>query len=141
MFSLIIAIVSILLVGALALATVYYGGTSFLMGSERAQIARVMNEGSQVEGAIRLFRVEQGRLPESPDELTDPNHQYLQALPTGSGELEASKFQFGDDYVFAAVSDAKVCEAINAKMGIEGAVPMCSDPSVAGTKVCCENDD
>lgn len=139
MFSLILAIISILLVAALALATIYYGGVSFLLGGEKATMSRIMNEGSQVEGAIRMFRVEQGRLPDEPLELVEL--EYLKSLPSSDEEISASKFQFGDDYVFAPVSQATVCESINAKLGIDGDVPMCSDPTFAGMKVCCENDE
>lgn len=139
MFSLIIIIISILLVGALALATVYYGHTSLLSGSESAVMSRVLNEGSQVEAAIRLFRVEQHRVPDSIGDLVEKS--YLAALPPGRHELEASKFHFGDGYVFSTVSESTMCEAINARLGIVNAIPQCDDPAIASMKVCCEAND
>jgi hypothetical protein len=58
MFSLIITIVSIALVAALALATIYYGGTAFSRGGDAARAAQHINEGQQINGAFTLARAD-----------------------------------------------------------------------------------
>lgn len=55
MFSLIITIISIALVAALALATIYYGGTAFSRGNDGATAARLINEGQQINGAVTMY--------------------------------------------------------------------------------------
>ncbi len=54
MFSLIITIISIALVAALALATIYYGGSAFNRGSADAKAAQYINEGQQLSGAAAV---------------------------------------------------------------------------------------
>ena len=54
MFSLIITIISIALVAALALATLYYGGDAFNQGKAGADASRLINEGQQVNAAVTL---------------------------------------------------------------------------------------
>jgi O-antigen ligase len=54
MFSLIITIISIALVTALALATIYYGGSAFKQGNDAATAARLINEGQQLSGAAAV---------------------------------------------------------------------------------------
>lgn len=58
MFSLIITIISIALVAALALATLYYGGDAFNRGSAAAQASRLINEGQQVNGAVAIYKAD-----------------------------------------------------------------------------------
>lgn len=57
MFSLIITIISIALVAALALATLYYGGASFSRGKEGREAARLINEGPKAHG-VRFEQAE-----------------------------------------------------------------------------------
>jgi hypothetical protein len=54
MFSLIITIISIALVTALALATIYYGGSAFRQGGDAAAAAKLINEGQQLSGAAAI---------------------------------------------------------------------------------------
>lgn len=51
MFSLIISIISIALVAALAVATIYFGGSQLTQGSSKARAAQLINAGQQVNGA------------------------------------------------------------------------------------------
>lgn len=81
MFSLIIVIISIALVAALALATLYYGGSSFNKGSASAQATRLLNEGQQMLGAADLFIADRGRAPNSVTELISEG--YLKTVPQG----------------------------------------------------------
>mgnify|MGYP006140463155 CR=1 FL=1 len=56
MFSLIITIISIVLVGLLAVATIYYGGDAFSNRGDEARADRVLNEGQQLAGAAVLAK-------------------------------------------------------------------------------------
>jgi hypothetical protein len=136
MFSLIIVLVSIVLVAGLALATMYYGGTSFLQGSEKAAVSRYLNEGAQVSGAIKVFRAEKGYVPQELDELVQED--YLKALPEGADGTDQS-FQNADGYIFAGVPSQTVCEALNERLNYHGPVPSCTDPAIEGRDVCCSN--
>jgi hypothetical protein len=79
MFSLIITIISIALVTALAVATLYYGGNSFTQAGSSAQASTVINQAQQLMGAMEMFRIQQGRWPNSLAELSP---QYLRTLPS-----------------------------------------------------------
>lgn len=63
MFSLIITIISIALVAALALATIYYGGDAYTRGQAEANATRILNQGQQILGAAELFRLQNGTWP------------------------------------------------------------------------------
>lgn len=52
MFSLIITIISIALVAALALATIYYGGSAFRQGADAAHVGQVIC-GTAVASSLR----------------------------------------------------------------------------------------
>ena len=58
MFSLIITIISIALVAALALATLYYGGSAFNKGSAGAEASKLINEGQQINAAVTLAKAD-----------------------------------------------------------------------------------
>jgi len=55
MFSLIITIISIALVAALALATLYYGGSAFSQGSAKANASSIIEQAQQIAGANTLY--------------------------------------------------------------------------------------
>lgn len=90
MFSLIIALVSITLVAALALATLYYGGSSWGQGGQSSRAAQILTQGQQVLGAADMFRIERGRWPDSVEEMV--TLKYLKEVPSievqvaGAGE-------------------------------------------------------
>lgn len=141
MFSLIITIISIALVAALALATLYYGGQSFTKSDVQAQAAKVHVQAQQVLGAAELYRADHGRWPMSLETLTQPDEQgrvYLKAIPSGVTEIQAANFvthavaqatkpgwvtpvEAYPTYVMgSSVSDA-VCAEINVKsFGLRG---------------------
>ena len=54
MFNLIISIISIALVAALALASIYYGGEAFNKGTTDADASTIINQGQQIQAAIRI---------------------------------------------------------------------------------------
>jgi uncharacterized protein (UPF0333 family) len=60
MFSLIITIISIALVAALAIATLYYGGSQFSQGSAKAAADQVIGQAQQIAGANTLYANDHG---------------------------------------------------------------------------------
>lgn len=81
MFSLIIVLVSIFLVAALALATLYYGGAFKEGAFSTTEASRYRNEGQQLLGAAELFHADLHEWPESLDQLLADN--YLKSIPGG----------------------------------------------------------
>ena len=87
MFSLIITIIAIALVAALALATIYYGGSAYGNSNSKAHATRIVNQGQQILAADRLYRVQnQGEAPPNMQVLIDKG--YLKAVPVAMGSFE-----------------------------------------------------
>lgn len=126
MFSLIITILSIALVAALALATIYYGGPALKNHQANAAAARIANEGQQLQGSLTLHKSETGVAASSMDDLVARN--YLASAPKG--------WEMGEGFVFQAESSYQVCLAANKKLGLDS-VPDCSDANYASQPVCC----
>lgn len=135
MFSLIITIISIALVAALALATIYYGGTAFNKGSAAAVASQLINEGQQINGAVALYRADaaQGldfatafdtKVTANTVTIEDLSNatllgqpRYLAQVPTSfaaSGLLTANVATTSADVPLA------VCEEVNRKAGVTG---------------------
>jgi type II secretory pathway pseudopilin PulG len=127
MFSLIVTLVSIALVAALALATLYYGGSSWLRGNAAANAATVTNQGQQIRGAMELYYTDHSEYPASLQDLvtgeylkTVPVPPAMVALQTG---LVAPALAAGEDWALLAagqpafmVQDAipkDVCQELN----------------------------
>jgi hypothetical protein len=134
MFSLIITIISIALVAALALATLYYGGKAFNKGSATAEATKILTQGQQLQGAAELYKADTGAYPLTMQAMLDG--KYLTSVPVASLSPETSPALMGmanaaatpwvmvlSGYpVFAVtrVSEA-VCKSINLKAyGQEG---------------------
>jgi hypothetical protein len=60
MFQLIVAVISIALVAALAIASIYYGGKAFNQGTLKANVTTLVNAGQQISGAQALYLTEKG---------------------------------------------------------------------------------
>ena len=135
MFSLVIVLVSIALVAALALATVYYGAQFAQDGANKAAVSRALQEGNQVVGAMELYRTDhQGQLPTgTADEIKSTliSQEYLKAWPDTAWEPH-------NDYVVRTGMTEAQCQAVNRSYGID-TVPACSDPTFLGKSYCCMN--
>lgn len=79
MFSLIITIVSIALVAALAVATIFYGGDAMSRGQAAARAAAVVNGGEQIMAAVALYRSDRGQVPPTLETLRTEG--YLSGFP------------------------------------------------------------
>jgi hypothetical protein len=121
MFSLIITIISIALVAALALATIYYGGDAFTKGGDAAKASQLINEGQQLQGANTLRKVDTGGTQATVVADLVPN--YLAQAPAG-WEVAGSTFE-------VAVPSMAVCNEVNAKANI-AAVTETDDTATAG---------
>nr|WP_298059761.1 BspA family leucine-rich repeat surface protein [uncultured Halomonas sp.] len=71
MFSVIVTIVSIVLVAVLAAVSVYYGGQSLWGNTMEARVGQLINEHNQLDGAMAIWRNENGAPP------TDGSFAYL----------------------------------------------------------------
>jgi len=78
MFSLIITIISVALVAALALATLYYGGAAFNEGRADAEASKIINQGQQVLAAADLYYANHGTWPTVAKMVADG---YLKSAP------------------------------------------------------------
>lgn len=131
MFSLIITVVAVLLVTALGLATVYYGGSAIKDHGSKAKAAQVVLEGQQISAAVDIYRTRNNTLPASIDVLT-ANGEYLSSRPN-------SAWNFATDYVIYPMSDIEACKKANKVLGLDLAdVPLCS--AVTGKTICCQKD-
>ena len=125
MFSLIVVVISIVLVGAIAAAVIYFGGTAFSGGGDKAKASQAVNEAQQVKGALEVYKVQTGNVATS---LTQLAPDYLKAPPQNWGVI--------DGYTYASQETLANCKAVNAMYGIN-TVPDCADSAYAGVPVCC----
>lgn len=79
MFQLIVAVISIALVAALAIASIYYGGSAFNKSSLKANVTTLVNGGQQIAGAVALYRTDNSIDPS--DVATLVTYNYLQGAP------------------------------------------------------------
>jgi hypothetical protein len=130
MFSLIITIISIALVAALAVASIYYGGAAFTSGKLNAEAARYLNESTQIEGALAIYKNDNGG--SVPAAVSALSPQYLRAVPSGN-------WSFYDDFYATSVPSEALCIAANKKADVDlPTVPSCADAAVNNYKtVCC----
>ncbi len=129
MFHLIIVIVALALVAALALATLYYGNRSFSSSHVKAEAARRVNEGTQIQAAAKLYSASEHRVAKTLDDLVSSDYLRSNLLSSDWGSFQGT----------AQVTDvpANQCELMNAMLGVEG-VPSCADPRYMQRPVCCQ---
>lgn len=152
MFSLIIVVISVILVGLLAGATLYYLGDDLIYGSRQdALTSRYKNDTEQVFGALTLYRQDLGAYPtDDPQGAPNPLRgvdklvagQYLQALPGSATSEEWSISQGVIKFAPQTTSD-DVCLSLNKDNGVlnpqgEPYVPACTSAIAnTGRVVCC----
>lgn len=133
MFSLIITIISIALVAALAVATIYYGGAAFTKNGTKAEAVKVVNAGQQINGAIEMYKAQKGTVPATLDDLVTAN--LLKGVPQGEWAMT-------DDYVVATGIDELQCLEANRQLGLKlSSVPECTDSTIQGKTACCSTPD
>ncbi|ADC73336.1 hypothetical protein TK90_2852 (plasmid) [Thioalkalivibrio sp. K90mix] len=133
MFSLIITIISIALVAALAVATLYYGGSAFTEGTTQANASGVINQAQQVGGGATLFTVRNaGDHPvegvDGVQELADDD--YLSSIPAPAADITDDAWEMGGpegEQGFVHITGlgstedgpSAVCAAINEEAGVD----------------------
>jgi hypothetical protein len=128
MFSLIITIISIALVAALAVATIYYGGSAFTQGTAKATASAFVAAGQQVSGALVLYANDNGGARADMSMLKAGN--YLAAAPVVS-KLPLTIDPTTNVVTASLVSDA-VCDALNSAAGVIAAdVPATEAAAIA----------
>lgn len=141
MFALIVTIIAIALVAALALASIYYGGTAFNRSKDEVIITSAINVGNQVKGAFELYRTDHdntlpvGTEEEIKQQMLDKN--YVSSWPQ-SEKSNGSEVQWGLEEHYATISNisAAQCLAINKKLGLD-LVPACTETQYIGRNYCC----
>src|SRR5690554_386799 len=119
MFSLIVTIISIALVAALALATLYFGGDAFNQGSAKAAAATVVNQAQQISGANTLHYLDNQAYGSVAD-LVDGD--YLSAAPnpgTISKEGAGYAVETATGKITLELAASSVCDAVNAQAGLD----------------------
>lgn len=110
MFSLIITIISIALVAALAVATIYYGGDAFNQGSTKAKASTIVNQAQQIAGANTLLKAATGSF--SATGVAGLVSTYLAAAPSSSADITAYAVDT-NNVVTGTVDKDDVCKKIN----------------------------
>lgn len=112
MFALIITIISIALVAALAIASIYYGGSAFSQGTAQAQGSTIVNQAQQVGAAVTLYENDNGG--SAPSAVSDLTPTYLEAVPTPPSSASGA-YALGSNAtsVTVDVTSANVCLSID----------------------------
>ncbi len=134
MFALIITIISIALVAALAIASIYYGGSAFTQGSAQAQASTIVNQAQQVSAGVTLYENDNGG--SAPATVSALTPTYLQAIPTPPSSASGA-YTLGTNAtsVSVSVTSTNVCLSIDQSIApTTSAVP---SAALAGTQYSC----
>lgn len=130
MVSLIITIISIALVAALALATLYYGGNAFNRGSVGADAASLINAGQQVNGAVAIYQADLAANITTEvldlNELSQAGYLAQVPAPFDGATLLADKAATKNGLT------AELCEEINKRAGRDATVALTTRDGVYG---------
>ena len=123
MFSLIITVISIALVAALAISTLYFGGSAFGEGTTEAEVSTLINQGTQIDAARQLYRVKEGS---DAGDINDLVSEYLASVPTFEGV--AWQYEGGDEH-FVELSgvDSDAAQALCDEVGDDSGLYECDD--------------
>lgn len=127
MFNLIIVVIAVGLAVLLVLVTSYYGDDSLSKGRDEAEIARSLNEVSQIKGALVAFSARTGAHAQSLDELVGYE---LKAIPEGWGIALPSQSAFEASQVIGGTEAKRrsSCVEINKRLGMTAEdPPACAD--------------
>lgn len=136
MFSLIIAVVVVVLVSLLALATVYYGGSAFGSGATQAESAKIMNQGQTIVAAMQAYSNDHaGALPSGTASQVQSEliqGQYLTQWPSVQWNAQ-------NDYIASGLQDQAACATLNQKLTGSSTIPTCSSLTSTTQPICCSN--
>lgn len=110
MFSLIVVIISIALVAALAIATAYYGGSTYVNSALETKIIQKRTEGEQVVSAFEMFRAAHLKNPTNLQELID--NGFLSKPP------ESASWGIAGGMIYSVMGDdQRACLEYNRRVG------------------------
>lgn len=134
MFSLILAVIALVLVTLLALAAVYFGGNAFTQGNDQAVEAGLLNQAGTLQAAVQLYQNDNaGQLPPAASASQALiQGSYLEAWPTSVG----TGWQVSNGYAVSS-TNSTACTDMDLKLGISP-VPMCSNTAYTNQTVCCQ---
>lgn len=125
MFQLIVAVISIALVAALAIASIFYGGEAFSKSSEKANVTALVNAAQQISGAYTLYRTDWSNtsvvIGDSSTAGSLVALKYLASAPapskvaTGSWTITGGVARIG--LVGSPANTAPVCQEVNRQSG------------------------
>jgi hypothetical protein len=138
MFNLIVAVLSIALIGITAGASVYYGGTAFSNSNNRGQVSALISAGGQIAAAQSLHRTEKGGVgAKTVQQLI--SDRYLQAQPSvPTGLPSAGEWSIADDGAMALLligdaSDPESAADLVCKKAVEeGGARLVAGPAPTG---------
>lgn len=117
MFSLIITVISIALVAALAVSTLYFGGDAFNQGTSEARANTLINQATQIDAARQLHRASEGSHAADISTLVSEGYMASEPELDGEGWTIQDDGTSDDEHTFdiSALDDAEdVCNAVNA---------------------------
>lgn len=139
MFSLILVLVGLVLVAAIAIATIYYGGEAASEGSANAEASALLAQVAQIASASAAYTADHdGIRPTTLEQLVSKN--YLSSIPPGWEEPTAD----GEVPITSKVIDSlSACQLFNKKQGVfdetqEDGVPLCDEITSLTNPVCCK---
>jgi len=104
MFSLLIALVAIVLVAALAVAGVYYGGGLLSEGEAQARAATLVSQGEQIVSAAKLYYIDRGEPVKQLSDLVAEG--YLTAIPAPPPGIQTARLDLSPiSSAYAAAPD------------------------------------
>lgn len=131
MFQLIVAVISIVLVAALAIASIFYGGEAFVKSSEKAVVTTLINQAQQISGASALYKADNG-VTATIAGLADGG-TYLAVAPAGTKVTDGDWTIVNDNAYIAFDSEAdldSLCAEV-LKQSENGEAGVCSDATGA----------
>ena len=130
MFSLITTVISVALVAALALATLYYGGDAYESGQAKAEAAKLRNQGQQLVAAAEFYYLQKGEWPETIQKMVDDG--FLTTVPVAqrtalqeavAGKAWVMPVQRQPLFTYDEVT-SEVCSTLNQdSYGLKGILP------------------
>lgn len=124
MFNLIITIISIGLIAALALASIYYGGDAFSQGSAKAAASTVVSQAQQVSAANTLYKADNAGATNA-TVATLSGGGYLASVPVLPKEIKGDSGADLDivnnrvEGTLAGNAAEAVCREINIQLGLD----------------------
>lgn len=119
MFQLIVAVVAIILIAIMVIATLYWGGSAHSEAAIRAQYAGNMNAAAQIEGAMQLYYNDFAVNPPGENEAVlnflKDNH-YLKEIPEGEWTVSPNQIYKPFD---TSLQNISTCSTMNKVAGFD----------------------